>query len=268
VATQLAELSRDAYERQLRRLAVRLAQRSWYRADYALTLLAIANCRVVAGQMPPWVLIGGFAIRHCYGASRFSRDADLTFDGELYVEGPANVEPAVPTGFSIIEHQSGDEVDHLKIRYARPWGIGSVWLHMNHSRPIKRPPAQVRTFASPLLAETFEVAIAPLEEILADKINGLVGSRDQAQPRAKDMWDLNHLFDLAETFEAATVRELLKVRLPQVKHVLTHTEVSKAYRRAWEVALEPLVEKLMPYDEAVEKLLAHLHRHFPEAGLR
>lgn len=268
MAAVLAELTNAEFQRRLQRLKNGVLRTSWHQADYALTRLAQYNCCVVdGGPTPKWVLIGGFAIRHCYGGTRFSRDVDLSFDSEMYVNGPPNDDPILPAGFRVDEagsqRQPSGPVSHLLLRYVRPWGRGSVWLHINHGRPIKRPPAEIRDFSSPFVDATFKVAIASIHEIIADKIDGLVASMNDDQPRAKDMWDLNHLFDLDVSFDRITVISLLPRRPGGTISKIPVVLKLESYKQAWDQNLRDLVDDLEPFDRARERLLSHLRRHFP-----
>jgi hypothetical protein len=270
LAPILRELTESEFQRRLELQRNGVLRSTWHVADYALTRLTQYNCCVIEGlDSPPWVLIGGFAIRHCYGGTRFSRDADLSFDSEMYVRGPVAIDPRMPNGFEIDEPGStrNKSVNHLRVVYRRPWGKGAVWLHVNHRRPIKRPPAEVLEFRSAFVDGSFKVAIASINEIIADKLDGLVSSREDERPRAKDMWDLIHLFDLEVGIDPGAVRTLLPKRKGgTIRRVL---EVLKlpAYRTAWEENVAELVDSPIDYDDACVRLLSHLARHFRAPGL-
>lgn len=170
-----------------------------FERDYALSRLTRWNCAVELGR-PIWVIKGGFAVRHIYGSSRFSADADLSpMPNESVITGGApdiNVPPGMIS--TQLPPREGDrDPKSIRLRFDYHYRVGGdaandITCDLNTKRPVTVLPVQKPTFES-LWFPPFKVYAMALEEIVGEKVVGLL-TFFKDRDRIKDAYDLWHIF--------------------------------------------------------------------------
>lgn len=247
--------------------------------DLAMSEFVRYNCvEVTEVKMTSWVLTGGFALRHCYGASRLSLDVDLTTDPDMRIYGAGSEDLRRPVGFDVDLAGTRLAEKSQKVRYLfkRLYGAGSFTVDLNVDRPLDNPPALRRPFKS-LLLPSFDVLVASLEDLVADKVAGFLRFRHRGEvPRSRDMYDQNFVFDSEQEFGVEVVRELLCAdphvgslfdptgakRASDVIAGLLDAEALDRYRRDWAQSLADLIEEeeVPEFDAEYVRYLGHLRR--------
>ena len=159
--------------------------------DYALCRLAWLNSgRWTDRSRPRLVLKGGFAIRHIYHSNRLSADVDVA-PTHLLGRGQAGL--ALPSDFVLksVDLARSEKAERWNMTFESVVGASEqrVWADVNFGRPVRLPPPEHKPFVS-LFLPTFEVWVATIEEILAEKAQGLISYRYGDQDRIKDAFDL------------------------------------------------------------------------------
>ena len=277
-------MTKDEFEAVLRVTPMGEKRRRRFVVDLALTEMVRYNCVDIGPDVHTWVLTGGLAIRHCYGGTRLSADVDLTTDPSVEVVSAGASEPRKPPGFEVDEAAGGSdgpEADGPSRKYSyhfsRPYGSGHIRVDLNVNRPIDDPPAQKRPFTSifiPRMLQSFEVQVASLEDILVDKLAGLLRFRSPGQvPRARDLYDLNFIFERHGDLDVDKLRSLiLKDRhlvhvvdlttrhlRTEVPRLLQEDACLQRYRAQWDFLGDLIDHDDLPdFDAELARLIARL----------
>lgn len=232
--------------------------------DYVVTELLKALSQV-AGLSGLLVFKGGTAVRKTYFPDwRYSEDLDFTARHDLTKE---ELSEALTAWYHQVEQASGlqltnrmlhkpDGYARVRARFLGPLAYsGTVFMDLSFDEPLCLEPQRRRVLAAPFSEEEATVLVYPLEELLAEKMRGLM-----ERGKSRDYYDVWRL--LKEHSSDLNPGLLGKVLMKKLAHKgLTLHDASDflprdsgELRRYWEKDLEQQVRALPPLDGAVEEL--------------
>lgn len=264
--------------------------------DFALSWVLIGLGQVESLQ-PSLVFKGGSCLKKCYfGNYRFSEDLDFTA-GPAAVEGQEleaaltqaceqMVEAFAPWGelaYTLKRHQERQPhprgQDCFEVRLRLPWhrvGSEHTWtkVKLEVSPEVMLWPAQRRSLLASYDEPALPVTVYSLEEILAEKLRGLLQSqatreqRGWARSRLRDYYDLWRILGRFGTeLDLAGFRSRLLAKCqardvhPQGPESFFPEALVQDAREQWVERLQPFLDQVPDFDQVVEELrlgLEHL----------
>lgn len=182
-------------------------------SDFALTRFVRANCLVTNDTPTPLVVKGGFAVRHIYGGTRFSKDADMVLRSpDLGFNGAEHDLLALPPGMEIAQKllSKVEKSWIITLRYVRTdkkMASKNLQCDLNtRERALQLPPPRKEHFSSYHFAP-FQVWAASPEEIVAEKLSALF---EKQVGRIRDTFDVcTVLATDPQPWDGAIARRLL-----------------------------------------------------------